>query len=59
MEDLQKPLASLVELQLVYNDGSKSLIMLNPTLGMNPIEDYRTTGQVEMAGQDLALFTAE
>jgi hypothetical protein len=49
LENLQKPLGSLVELQLVYKDESKGLIMLDPTLGLNPIEDDRNTQQVEMA----------
>jgi hypothetical protein len=49
LEELQKPLASLVELQLVHKDETKGLIMLDPTLGMNPIESYKTPQQVEMA----------
>jgi hypothetical protein len=49
LDVLQKALSSLVELHLVYNDESKSLIMLDPTLGMNPIESYKTPQQVEMA----------
>jgi len=49
MADLNKALGSLVELKLVYNDENKGLIMLDPALGMNPIENYRTSQQVEMA----------
>ena len=49
MVDLNKALGSLVELKLVYNDENKGLIMLDPALGMNPIENYRTSQQVEMA----------
>ena len=49
LEYLEKPLSSLVELQLVHKDESRGLIMLDPTLGLNPIEDYRVTAQVEMA----------
>lgn len=49
LEDLQKSLGSLVELQLVHKDESKGLIMLAPTLGLNPIEDYRSPLQVQMA----------
>jgi len=49
MEDLQKHLASLVDIGLVYKDEPRSLIMIDPTLGMNPIESYRTPQQVEMA----------
>lgn len=49
LEDLQKALASLVEIQLVYKDESKSLLMIDPALGMNPIEGYRNPQQVDMA----------
>lgn len=49
MEDLKKFLSSLVDLELVYKDESKGLIMLDPALGLNPIEGYKTTQQAEMA----------
>jgi hypothetical protein len=49
LEDLKKALASLDEMHLVYKDESKGLIMLDPTLGLNPIEDYRVPAQVDMA----------
>ena len=49
LEDLQKALGSLVEKQLVEKDESKGLIMLDPNLGLNPIQRYRFPQQVQMA----------
>jgi hypothetical protein len=48
-EETETRLGHLVEIGLVYKDDSKGLVMLDPALGLNPIEDYRTPQQVEMA----------
>lgn len=48
-EETGTRLGHLDELGLVYKDDSKGLIMLDPTQGLNPIENYRTPQQVDMA----------
>jgi len=48
-EDTGTRLDHLEELQLVYRDDSKGLIMIDPTHGLNPIENYRTSQQVDVA----------
>jgi hypothetical protein len=48
-EETGTRLGHLEEIGLVYKDDSKGLIMLDPGLGLNPIADYRTPQQIEMA----------
>jgi len=48
-EETETRLGHLVEIGLVYKDDSKGLVMLDPALGLNPIEDYRSPLQVQMA----------
>ena len=49
IERVDENLNRLIEIQLVYNDPEKSLLMIDPTLEMNPIEDYRNAPTVNCA----------
>ena len=55
-ERVEKSLSHLMELKLVYNDERLGILMIDPSLGMNPIDEFRSPSQIKGAMKVMAFL---